>query len=272
MEPYKPRLSRVISIPVGIVAAIGRAVISACQEVGRFSLFAAESLSHVARPPFFVREFLAALMSIGFLSLPVVALTALFAGAALALQIYAGGSRFSAEASVPTVVAIGMVRELGPVLCGLMVAGRAASAIAAEIATMKVTEQLDALITLSTNPQKFLVTPRIYAAVVTLPVLTGIGDVLGIMGGFLIGTTRLGFSPESYTRTTLLFLEQNDVASGLVKGAVFGMIIALVGCYYGIRSGRGAKGVGHATTSSVAVSSALIIASNYILTELFFNA
>ena len=257
---------------ISALAALGRFAIGLCRETGRFTLFSASALSHLFRPPYYGREFYNALMAIGFFSLPVVGLTALFAGGALALQIYAGGSRFAAEATVPTVVAIGMVRELGPVLCGLMVAGRAASAIAAEIATMKVTEQIDALVTLSTHPVKFLVTPRVLAATLVLPVLTGIGDILGIMGGFLVGTTRLGFGPESYVNTTLQFLEQNDVVSGLVKAAVFGMIISLIGCYSGMRSGRGAKGVGRATTSAVAFSSALIIASNYLLTELFFSA
>lgn len=265
-------MTSVMNIALRILARIGRNVLAICGETGRFIIFFAATISHLFRPPFYGREFAMALMSIGYMSLPVVGLTALFAGAALALQIYAGGSRLSAEATVPTVVAIGMVRELGPVLCGLMVAGRAASAIAAEIATMKVTEQIDALVTLSTHPTKFLVTPRVLAATLVLPILTGIGDILGILGGFLVGTTRLNFSPNTYVRTTMQFLESNDVISGLVKGAVFGAIIALIGCYSGIRSTRGAKGVGQATTRAVAVSSALIIASNYLLTELFFSA
>lgn len=260
-----------MNILAKLLATIGRGTLRLCREIGQFVLFFAATLSHLIRPPFYGREFSMALISIGFFSLPVVGLTALFAGAALALQIYAGGSRFSAEATVPTVVAIGMVRELGPVLCGLMVAGRTASAIAAEIATMKVTEQIDALVTLSTHPIKFLVTPRVLAATLVLPILTGIGDILGILGGFLVGTTRLNFSPENYVRTTMQFLEQGDVTSGLIKAAMFGAIISLIGCYFGIRSSRGAKGVGRATTRAVAVSSALIIASNYLLTELFFS-
>ena len=261
-----------MTAPIRMLGAVGRSTINLCQATGQFSLFFVAVISHFCRPPFYWREFYNALLSIGFFSLPVVGLTALFAGGALALQIFAGGSRFSAEATVPTVVAIGMVRELGPVLCGLMVAGRVASAIAAEIATMKVTEQIDALVTLSTHPIKYLVAPRVLAATLVLPVLTGIGDVLGILGGYLAGTTRLGFSSEAYIRTTIQFLEQGDVVSGLAKGAVFGMIISLIGCYFGLRSSRGAKGVGRATTGAVATSSVLIIASNYILTEVFFSA
>ncbi|MEM6727175.1 MAG: ABC transporter permease, partial [Pseudomonadota bacterium] len=209
---------------------------------------------------------------IGYFSLPVVGLTALFTGGALALQIFSGGARFNAEAVVPTIVAIGMVRELGPVLGGLMVAARVASSIAAEIGTMKVTEQIDALVTLSTNPMKYLTVPRVLAATLTVPILVAVGDAIGIMGGYIVGTTRLGFNSAAYLTNTLDFLEFWDVASGLVKGAVFGFLIALMGCYYGMNSGRGAQGVGAATKSAVVAASVLILASNYLLTELFFAA
>jgi phospholipid/cholesterol/gamma-HCH transport system permease protein len=201
-----------------------------------------------------------------------VGLTALFTGGALALQIYAGGARFNAETVVPSIVAIGIVRELGPVLGGLMVAGRVAASIAAEIGTMKVTEQIDALVTLSTHPMKYLTAPRVLAAVITLPVLVAIGDVIGIMGGFLVGVVRLDFNPATYMTTTLDFLEAGDVISGLVKAAVFGFIVAVMGCYHGMNSGRGAQGVGQATTNAVVSASILILASNYVLTEVFFSA
>jgi phospholipid/cholesterol/gamma-HCH transport system permease protein len=201
-----------------------------------------------------------------------VGLTALFTGGALALQIYAGGARFNAETVVPSIVAIGIVRELGPVLGGLMVAGRVAASIAAEIGTMKVTEQIDALVTLSTHPMKYLTAPRVLAAVMTLPVLVAIGDVIGIMGGFLVGVVRLDFNPATYMTTTLDFLEAGDVISGLVKAAVFGFIVAVMGCYHGMNSGRGAQGVGRATTNAVVSASILILASNYVLTEVFFSA
>ena len=173
---------------------------------------------------------------------------------------------------MPSIVAIGMVRELGPVLTGLMVAGRVAAAIAAEIGTMRVTEQIDALVTLSTNPMKYLTVPRVLAATVTLPVLAAVGDVIGIMGGWLVGTSRLGFDPAAYMKNTLDFLEPGDIVSGLVKAAVFGFIVALMGCYHGMNSGRGARGVGRATTSAVVSSSVLILAANYVLTGLFFSA
>ena len=239
--------------------------------VGRAALFGFETVSHLIRPPFYPREFGAQLMQIGYFSLPVVGLTTIFTGGALALQIYAGGARFSAEAVVPQIVAIGMVRELGPVLVGLMIAARVTSSIAAEIATMKVTEQIDALVTLSTNPMKYLTLPRVLAATLVMPLLVGVGNVIGIMGGYLVGTGRLGFNAGTYLRNTIDFLEFNDVATSLAKGAVFGFLAALMGCYYGMQSGRGAQGVGRATKSAVVAASVLVLASNYILTELFFS-
>ena len=257
---------------MSVLAALGRVILGLFAAIGRVSIFGAQTLSHMVRPPFYPREFLIQLMQIGFLSLPVVGLTALFTGGALALQIYSGGARFNAEAVVPSIVAIGMVRELGPVLGGLMVAGRVAAAIAAEIGTMKVTEQIDALVTLSTNPLKYLTLPRVLAATLSLPLLVAVGDSIGIFGGYLVGTTRLGFNAANYIQNTVDFLEAWDVISGMIKGAVFGFIVAMMGCYHGMNSGKGAAGVGRATTNAVVSASILILASNYILTEVFFSA
>lgn len=254
------------------LAAIGRPVLAALAAIGRVALFAVQVISHLFRPPFYPREFLHALMHIGWFSLPVVGLTAVFTGGALALQIYSGGARFNAEAVVPSIVAIGMVRELGPVLGGLMVAARVASSIAAEIGTMKVTEQIDALVTLSTNPIKYLAVPRVLAATLAVPVLVGVGDAIGIAGGWLVGVNRLGFNSTVYLQNTYDFLESWDIVSGLWKGAAFGFIVALMGCYHGMNSGRGAQGVGAATKAAVVGASVLILATNYILTELFFSA
>jgi len=254
------------------VATVGRSTLAMLAAIGRVAIFAAHAVSHLLRPPFYPRELAHQLLHIGWLSLPVVGLTALFTGGALALQIYAGGSRFDAQAVVPQIVAIGIVRELGPVLGGLMVAGRVAAAIAAEIGTMKVTEQIDALVTLSTNPLKYLAVPRILAATLSLPVLVAVGDAIGVFGGYLVSTTRLGFNEAAYLRNTVEFLEPWDVTSGLLKGAVFGFLVALMGCYHGMNSGRGAQGVGRATTNAVVSASILILAANYLLTELFFTA
>jgi len=254
------------------IAGLGRSTLATLGAIGRVALYFAQAVSHILRPPWYPREFLVQIVQIGWLSLPVVGLTALFTGGALALQIYAGGSRFNAETVVPSIVAIGIARELGPVLGGLMVAGRVAAAIAAEIGTMKVTEQIDALVTLSTNPLKYLTVPRLLAATLTLPVLVAVGDSIGIFGGFLVGTSRLGFNPANYLQNTADFLELWDVLSGLIKGAVFGFIVALMGCYHGKNSGRGAQGVGRATTNAVVSASIMILAANYLLTELFFSA
>lgn len=253
-----------------ILAHIGRGALGMFESIGHLVLFAARAVSHIFRPPFYMGAFGRQLLHIGYYSLPVVGLTALFTGGALALQIYSGGARFNAETVVPSVVAIAMVRELGPVLGGLMVAGRVSASIAAELGTMRVTEQIDALTTLSTNPMKYLVAPRLLAATLVMPILVFIGDTIGIMGGYLVGTNRLGFNGTTYLQNTWNFLEAEDIYSGLMKAAVFGFIVALMGCYHGYNSGRGAQGVGRATTNAVVSASVLILASNYLLTELFF--
>ncbi|TCM80521.1 MlaE family ABC transporter permease [Rhodovulum steppense] len=254
------------------VAAIGRSTLGGLAALGRIAIFLVATIAAMLRPPFYFREFLQALWAIGYNSLPVVALTALFTGGALALQIYEGGARFNASQVVPSIVAIGMVRELGPVLGGLMVAARVASSIAAEIGTMKVTEQIDALVTLSTDPMRYLTVPRVLAATIALPVLVAVGDSIGILGGYLVGTGRLELNAAAYLKTTVDYLTLWDVTSGLIKGAVFGFIVALVGCYFGMNSERGAQGVGRATKSAVVTASVMILATNYLLTELFFSA
>lgn len=257
--------------PVTLLARLGRTVLQALAGLGRIALFAWGALSHIFRPPYYPREIGNALLHIGWLSLPVVGLTAVFTGGALALQIYAGGARFNAEAVVPQIVAIGMVRELGPVLVGLMIAARVTSSIAAEIATMKVTEQIDALVTLSTHPMKYLVAPRVLAALLTVPLLVGVGDIIGIAGGYAVAVQNLGFNAAAYLKNTVDFLEPLDVISSLVKGAVFGVIAAVMGCYYGMDSGRGAQGVGRATKGSVEAAAILILAANFVLTGVFFS-
>ncbi|MCR9126549.1 MAG: ABC transporter permease [Rhodobacteraceae bacterium] len=253
------------------LAHIGRMAIALLAALGRVAIFAGTAAGHMLRPPFYPRELGHALLHVGWLSLPVVGLTALFTGGALALQIYAGGARFNAEAVVPQIVAIGMVRELGPVLVGLMIAARVTSSIAAEIATMKVTEQIDALVTLSTHPMKYLVVPRVIAGLLTVPVLVGVGDVIGIFGGYAVAVQNLGFNPAAYLANTVDFLEPRDILSSLAKGCAFGGIATVMGCYFGMNSGRGAQGVGRATKSSVEAAAVLILAANFVLTGVFFS-
>ncbi len=253
-----------------VTAAIGRAFLGLLRSVGAIALFAAEAISHLVRPPFYGRLFLKAFIEVAWFSLPVVALTAVFTGMVLALQSYTGFARFNAEGAVANVVVLSITRELGPVLAGLMVAGRIGAAFAAEIGTMRVTDQIDALTTLSTNPMKYLVAPRLLAGTLALPLLVVVADTLGVMGGWLIGTTQLGFASGAYLKATFDFLQFSDVFSGLVKAAVFGFVVTLMGCWSGYTSGGGAQGVGRATTSAVVSSSILILAFDYILTSIFF--
>jgi phospholipid/cholesterol/gamma-HCH transport system permease protein len=257
---------------MNIFAAIGRMVLSFFEHVGRLTRFTADSVTAIARPPFYGRLLLQQLMRIGFFSLPVVGLTAFFTGGVLALQIYNGAARYGAETFVPVVVLVGITRELGPVIAGLMVAGRVAAAIAAEIGTMKVTEQIDALTTLSTNPIKYLVVPRLVAAVISMPILVAIADSIGVLGGYVASTRSLGFNGSVYMNNTMNGLVYWDVESGLIKAAVFGFIIALMGCYNGFHSKGGAQGVGSATTNAVVSASILVLAANYLLTSLILSS
>ncbi|CCQ74434.1 ABC transporter permease [Magnetospira sp. QH-2] len=249
---------------------IGRASLAILATTGRLTLFTGEALSHCVRPPFYMRNILHAIVEIGYFSLPVVGLTALFAGMVLALQSYTGFSRFSAEGAVASVVVLSLTRELGPVLAGLMVAGRIGASMAAEIGTMRVTEQVDALTTLSTNPMKYLVAPRLIAGILMLPLLVFVADIIGVFGGYLVAVYKLGFNPANYLQSTWDFLEVQDVVSGLVKASVFGFLTTLMGCYHGYNSKGGAQGVGTATTNAVVSASILILCFDYILTEIFF--
>ncbi len=255
---------------IGGLRRIGRGFLSFLEANGSFAIFVGTALMHCVRPPIYVKMLLRQLWFIGFTSLPVIGLTAIFTGMVLALQGYNNLSRLNAESAVATLVVLSITRELGPVLAGLMVAGRVAAAIAAEIGTMRVTEQIDALRTLSTNPFGYLVVPRLLAAVIALPLLVLVADIIGVFGGFLIGVSTLGFNPAAYVNNTFANLEVMDVVSGLVKAAVFGMIVALMGCFFGYHAPRGAQGVGQATTNAVVGSSVMIFISNYLLTDIFF--
>src|ERR1700761_6114004 len=200
---------------------------------GRVALFAARGVRAIVAPPWFPGQLGRQLMSVGYFSLPVVGLTAVFTGAALALNIYTGGGRFNAEQIMPQIVALGITRELGPVLAALMLAGRVSAAIAAELGAMRATEQIDAMRTLSTDPFRYLVAPRLIAGVLVLPLLTVVADLIGVAGGWLVATRVLHFNPTVYVRNTMSFLQGWDVGSGLVKAAVFGFIVTLMGCYHG---------------------------------------
>ena len=250
---------------------IGSYVFNFFYDIGDVFFFFLLFIKNLLTDKFYFRHFFNQIVKIGFNSLPVVGLTAIFTGMVLALQSYTGFSRFSAESAIPNVVVLSITRELAPVLAGLMVAGRAGAAIAAEIGTMKVTEQIDALKTLSTNPFSYLVTPRVIAGIISLPFLVLIGDIIGVFGGYLICVNLLNFNPSVYLQNTYNFVEFIDIFSGLVKAAVFGFIISFIGCYFGFNTKGGAQGVGQSTTYSVVSSSILILLMNYIVTSLFFK-
>ena len=259
-------------IDVRAITSIGRFFLGFFSQTGLLTLFVVQAIKALVTPPVYARLIGQQIMRIGYYSLPVVALTSFFTGGALAIQIYYGGNQFNSEAIVSSIVALGITRELGPVLGGLMVAGRVSAAIAAEIGTMRVTEQIDALTTLSTDPFKYLVAPRVIAATLCMPVLALIADIIGVMGGFVVGTQSFGFNAAIYVQQTVNFLQPDDVFSGLIKAAVFGFIIAIMGCYRGYHSKGGAQGVGRATTNAVVASSILILAANYLMTSLLFSA
>ncbi|MCQ2735147.1 MAG: ABC transporter permease [Alphaproteobacteria bacterium] len=250
---------------------LGKPLVSFVMSLGYFSQFVAKSVYNCFVPPYYLKLFFAQFMSIGFYSLPVVGLTTLFAGMVIAIQTYSGISEYGAENVVASVVLISVTRELAPVLSALMVAGRIGSAMAAEIGTMRVTEQIDALVTLSANPFRYLIAPRVWAAVIVMPLLVLFGDVIGIFGGYLVGVYKLDFNPANYIINTMNNLTSVAIVMGVVKAAVFGFIIAIMGCYHGYRSKGGAQGVGEATTNSVVTSSILILIFNYLITEMFFS-
>ncbi len=253
------------------VALIGRVMLSFLEKVGSVGIFVGYIARAVATPKMYVLAILRQMIEIGYYSLPVIGLTAIFTGAVLALQSYTGFARFNAESSIASVVVLSITRELGPVLAGLMLAGRVGAAIAAEIGTMRVTEQIDALYTLNTDPFKYLVVPRVLAGIIMLPILVLIADIIGVFGGYMVSIFKLGFSPYSYLKSTFDYLERWDVISGLIKASFFGFIVTSMGCYHGYISGRGAQGVGKATTDAVVSASVLILLSNYIITGLLFG-
>lgn len=253
------------------LALIGRTLLRFLAATGHLATFLIRSASHCFRPPFYWAQIGRQLIDIGYYSLPVVGLTAMFTGMVLALQSYSGFSRFDADSAIPTVVVLSITRELGPVMAGLMVAGRIGAAIAAELGTMRVTEQIDALKTLSTNPYKYLIVPRMIAGTLMLPVLVLIADVIGVFGGFVVSVYGLNFNAANYIHQTWQYLEFRDVSSGLWKSAVFGYIIVMMGTYNGFNSKGGAQGVGTATTNAVVSSCIMILISNYILTGILFG-
>jgi len=253
-----------------ILQLIGTLTLSFVEESGKVMILLWKTLLLIFRRPFNLNNIFKQMEEVGINSLPVVLITGTFTGAVLALQTYIGFKRFHAEAFVGTVVALSMTRELGPVLTGLMVSGRVGSAMAAELGTMQVTEQIDALYTLAVNPIKYLIVPRLLAALMMMPVLVVFSDLIGIIGGYIVSVKILGSNSHIYMERTWNYLQCNDLYSGLLKASIFGIIIATISCYQGFHTQGGAEGVGKATTKAVVLSCLLILIGNYVITALLF--
>jgi phospholipid/cholesterol/gamma-HCH transport system permease protein len=239
------------------------------EQTGIWFQMLARTFAYAFRRPLAFGEWLRQMVRVVFNSIPVVLLTAMFTGMVLALQTWSGFHRVNAENFVGSVVALAMLRELSPVLVGLMVTGRIGSAMAAEIGTMRVTEQLDALESLATDPVHYLFVPRVVAGVVMLPFLTIMADGIGIYGGYLVAVKLLGANPVVYMDNTYQFLKLEDLWTGVVKAAVFGLILTLTGCVKGYNTTGGAEGVGRSTTAAVVTASLIILFSDFFLTKLF---
>ena len=249
---------------------LGSLVIRFIEESGRIMLLFIKTLMWIFRPPLNLKNIVRQMEEVGVNSIPVVLIMSIFTGMVLALQSYTAFRRFNAEAFIGTVVALSMVRELGPVLSGLMVSGRVGAAMAAELGTMQVTEQIDALYALATNPIKFLIVPRFLAALFVMPVLVILADIIGIIGGYLVSVILLGTNSTIYIKRTWDYMELEDIYTGLLKACIFGIIIATISCYQGFSTRGGAEGGGKATTRAVVLSSLIILISNYFIAALMF--
>lgn len=252
---------------LGVVTAIGKGAITLCNALGGFVLFLVTAGKVAFTTSLNRRQLFLHMKRIGVDSLLIIVLTGFSAGLALALQTNIGFSRFGIEDFIGTIVALGMTRELGPVLTGLMVTGRAGSAMAAEIGTMRITEQIDALRTLCIDPFQYLVVPRIVASIVIVPFLTLFSMFFGIAGGYLFCVYTLELNPESYISGIHQFVELSDITGGLIKASCFGLILSWVGTYNGYHTMGGARGVGNATTRSVVLASIFILIANYFLSS-----
>ncbi len=240
------------------------------EEVGRFFYILYTTIYWAFRRPFDGKEWVRQMVRVGVNSIPVVGLTAMFTGMVMALQTYRGFERFHAEGYVASVVSLSLTRELAPVLAALMIAGRIGSSLAAELGTMRVTEQIDAMYAMATEPIQYLVVPRVGATTLMLPPLVALANGLGIFGGYAIAVGLLGANPVMYWDKTFQYLDLNDVFSGLIKAGVFGLILSVTGCSKGFFTTGGAEGVGRATTSAVVMASVVILISDFFLTKILF--
>ena len=249
---------------------LGKAMLSYVEEMGRILLLFLSVMAWMFRPPLKARNIFKQMEFVGVKSIFVVVLTGTFTGMVMALQGYHGFRMFGAEALVGSTVALGMTRELGPVLTALMVTARAGSAMAAELGTMRVTEQIDALSVMAANPVKHLIVPRVLAGVFMVPLLTVVSDFCGIVGGYFVGVHLLDINSGIFIKNITKLVDLGDIYNGLVKAACFGLILSLIGCYKGFNTRGGAEGVGRATTEAVVLAAITILISDYFLTAIMF--
>lgn len=250
---------------------VGMIFLKISTKVGKFVLFLARAIITLFTKRLKTKQLLLQMQRIGVESFTIIFLTGLGTGFVLALQSYIGLNKFGGEEFLGIVVALGMTRELGPVLTGLMVTGRAGSAMAAEIGTMQITEQIDALKTLCIDPYQYLIVPRILAGTIILPFLTILSMLFGIIGGYVYSVKVLGLSPEQYISSIQTYVELKDINGGLIKSSFFGLILSWVGSYMGFYTHGGARGVGLSTTRSVVTGSIMILIANYFLSSLLFK-
>lgn len=271
---WVPKLIIFISImkwnPIKFFEYVGEKFISFLEELGGIFVTLIQSIILLFVPPFRLKLFLKQMEFIGVESSFIVLLTGAFTGMVFALQTSYAFRLFGAENLIGPSVALSLARELGPVLTGLMVTGRVGSAMAAELGTMRVTEQIDALFTMSINPVQYLITPRVFSSILMVPMLTIIFDFIGIVGSYFMAVFLLGLNGERFINDTIYMVDLKDVYIGLLKAAVFGAIIAVVGCYKGYSAQKGAEGVGKAATQAVVISSVSILIADYFLTALLF--
>jgi phospholipid/cholesterol/gamma-HCH transport system permease protein len=254
-----------------LLDAIGRVVLRVLEEIGRFFSMLGRVAIWAVRPPYDLPELLRQMVRVGYDSIPVVLVTTLFTGMVLALQTFNGFARFHAENLVGSVVALSLTRELAPVLTALMVTGRVGSAMAAELGTMRVTEQIDALTALGTEPVQYLMVPRVTASLLMMPLLVVLGDAVGIYGGYLVAVQLLGANPVAYLDNSFQYLHVgDDVVSGVIKAAVFGLIFSLIACVRGYYTAGGAEGVGRSTTRAVVSGSLSVLVVDFFLTKLLY--
>ncbi len=259
----------ILTCAVSIFINSGKHSIGLLSSVGKMFIFFAKSIYQCFLPPYYFHLLKKQVMEIGYFSLPIVGLTSIFVGAIIVLQSGLKPPIINPDAIIPYIVVTSITRELGPVLIGLIIAGKVGAAIAAEIGTMRITEQIDALITLDVNPFKYLVAPRVIAAIITLPILITCANLIGVYGGYLVAVFELHYSSDLYIKYAIKSFNINDLTLGLIKSIVFGAVISLVSCYYGYCCKEGARGVGMATTSAVVLSSVFIILLNYIITLIY---